>query len=81
MTLTPIFPADGSTMNLTVAGIHFRHSSLTISILPAEAHLSLAAGEPLVVGWLTPEGVRERHVLGPVPIRAALGHLIMVIPL
>ena len=80
MTLTPIFPVDGSTMNLTVAGIHFRRSSLTLSILPAEAHLSLAAGEPLAVGWLTPEGVRERHVLGPVPIRAALGRLITLIP-
>jgi hypothetical protein len=81
MTLTPIFPADGSTTNLTVAGIHFRRTSLTLTILPAEAHLSLAMGEPLAVGLLTPEGVRERHVLGSVPIRAALGRLITVTPL
>ena len=46
LTLRPQQPLDETT-NLTVAGIHYRQSAVTLSILPTHAVLTLAMGPQL----------------------------------
>ena len=46
LSLRPQQPLDGTT-NLTVAGIHYHNSAVTLTILPTHAVLTLAMGAPL----------------------------------
>ena len=62
LALRPQMPLDGTT-NLTIAGIHFHASALTLSILPAHAHLALAAGPALRCAYTTPGNETAEKVL------------------
>jgi trehalose/maltose hydrolase-like predicted phosphorylase len=52
--LRPQMPLDGTT-NLTVAGIHYHASALTLSILPHHAQLVLSAGVALRCTFTSPQ--------------------------
>ena len=60
--LRPQMPLDGTT-NLTIAGIHFHASALTLSILPTHASLALAAGPALRCAYTTPGNETAEKVL------------------
>merc|ERR1712232_133612 len=57
MSLTPQMPLDG-TKNLTIAGIHFRRSSLTLSILASHAVVTLSMGSPIRIVFTPPHAVQ-----------------------
>eukprot|EP01045_Picozoa_sp_COSAG04_P019619 COSAG04_NODE_1923_length_5214_cov_2.101642_2_plen_479_part_00 len=62
LALRPQMPLDGTT-NLTIAGIHFHASALTLSILPTHASLALAAGPALRCAYTTPGNETAEKVL------------------
>jgi hypothetical protein len=86
MTLLPQAPQD-STTNLTLAGLHFRATSVSLSILPTHAVLSHAHGVAPMVTYTPPAvdsfiGVGAENITvtlqpGQV-VSVALGRLVVV---